>query len=88
MLNCDASNSAPLSSVQWLNPQSTDRYLVIVNIQRNAAGVYTCVATSNDGEIMNSTANIIVQCECVFVFESSKLQFSLSPFLPLLLSCS
>ena len=66
-MDCDASNSGPLPSVQWLNPQgveaSNDRLLDIEDIQRDAAGVYTCVATSNDGETMNSTANVIVQCE-------------------------
>ena len=66
-MDCDSSNSAPLPSVQWLNPQEVmienDRDLDIVGIQRDAAGVYTCVATSDDGEILNSTANVIVQCE-------------------------
>ena len=67
-MDCDATNSAPLPSVQWLNPQgvmvSNDRSLEIEDIQRDAAGVYTCVATSDDGEeTMNSTTNVIVQCE-------------------------
>ena len=42
---------------------SNNRDLEIEDIQRDAAGVYTCVAISNDGEILNSTANVIVQCE-------------------------
>ena len=66
-MDCDTSNSAPLPSVQWLNPQgvmvSNDRNLEIEDIQRDGTGVYTCVATSNDGETLNSTANVIVQCE-------------------------
>ena len=70
-LDCNATNSAPLPSVQWLNPQgvmvSTDRNLEIEDIHRNAAGVYTCIATFNDGETMNSTATVSVQCECLCV---------------------
>ena len=67
-MDCDASNSGPPPSVQWLNPQgvmvSNDRNLEIEDIQRDAAGVYTCVATSADGEeTLNNTANVIVQCE-------------------------
>ena len=68
-MDCGTSNSAPLPSVQWLNPQgvmvSNDRSLEIEDIQRDAAGVYTCVVTSAEGEeeTLNSTANVIVQCE-------------------------
>ena len=67
-MDCDASNSGPLPSVQWLNPQggvaSISRDLEIEDIQRDAAGVYTCVATSADGEeTLNSSVNVIVQCE-------------------------
>ena len=68
-LECDATNSAPLPSVQWLNPQgvmvSNDKNLDIVNISRNGTGVYTCIATSNDGETMSSTANVIIKCVCM-----------------------
>ena len=69
-MDCDASNSGPLPSVQWFNPWgvlvSNDRDLVIDDIQRDAAGVYTCTATStDDGETLNSTATVSVQCECV-----------------------
>ena len=74
-MDCDASNSGPLPSVQWLNPQgvmvSNNRDLEIEDIQRDATGVYTCVATYYDGEIMNSTANVIVQvsvCLCSYVY--------------------
>ena len=71
-MDCDASNSGPLPSVQWFNPQgvlvSNDRDLVIDDIQRDAAGVYTCTATStDDGETLNTTATVTVQCECVSV---------------------
>ena len=67
-MDCNADNSAPLPSVQWLNPQgvmvTNSRDLEIDDIQRNETGVYTCIATSIvDGETLNSTANVIVQCE-------------------------
>ena len=68
-MDCDASNSGPLPSVHWLNPQrgvaSISRDLEIEDIQRDAAGVYTCVAISDDGETMNSTADVIIKCVCV-----------------------
>ena len=48
-LDCDVSTSSPLPSVQWFNPEgdviSNSRDLKIMNIQRCAMGVYTCVAT-------------------------------------------
>ena len=67
-MDCDASNSSPLPSVQWLNPQgvmvSNSRNLEIEDISRNGTGVYTCVATSSDGqETLNSTANVTVKCK-------------------------
>ena len=40
------------------------RILEIMNIQRSAAGIYTCVATYPiSGATMNSTVNVTVQCE-------------------------
>ena len=43
---------------------SNDRNLDIVNIHHDATGVYTCLATFSDGqETLNSTADVIVQCE-------------------------
>ena len=72
-MDCDTSNSSPLPSVQWLNPQGVmienDRSLEIKDIQRDAAGVYTCIATSLDGETLNITVNVTVQCE----YETEKL---------------
>ena len=68
-LDCDADNSSPLPSVQWLNPQggvvSNDRNLEIEDIHHDEAGVYTSVATSYDGETMNSTADVIIKCVCM-----------------------
>ena len=68
-LDCDASNSIPHASVEWLSPEginvSNERILEIMNIQRSAAGIYTCVATYPiSGATMNSTVNVTVQCEC------------------------
>ena len=38
---------------------------MIMNIQRSAAGIYTCEATHTiHGITRNSTVNVIVQCEC------------------------
>ena len=65
-MDCNASNSALLPSVCWFNSDgdmvSDDRHLEIMDIQRNQAGMYTCVATYN-GTTMNSTVNVIVHCE-------------------------
>ena len=67
-LDCDASNSRPLPSVKWFSPEgvnvSNDRFLESMNIQRSAAGIYTCLAISRSGATMNSTVNVIVQCKC------------------------
>ena len=71
-LDCDVSTSSPLPSVQWFSPQgdliSNSIDLEIMNIQRSAMGVYTCVATQlTSGVILNSTVNVVVQCECVII---------------------
>ena len=67
-LNCDTSNSRPRPSVEWFSPEgimiSITRDLEIMNIQRSAAGIYTCVALLRYGATMNSTVNVTVQCEC------------------------
>ena len=68
-LECDASNSRPRPMVEWFSPEgvvvSNERILEIMNIQRSAAGIYTCVAIHIFSEAtMNSTVNVIVQCEC------------------------
>ena len=76
-LDCDASNSIPHASVEWLGPEgvkvNNGRILEIINIQRSAAGIYTCVATHPIYRAtMNSTVNVIVQCECHDVIYMSK----------------
>ena len=63
-LDCDASNSAPLPSVVWLNPRgetvSNSRILIVNNIQRSAAGTYMCVARVADSQLISSvTVNVI-----------------------------
>ena len=67
-LDCDTSNSRPRPSVEWFSPEgvniSNDRFLESMNIQRSAAGIYTCVTISRSGATMNSTVNVAVQCEC------------------------
>ena len=68
-LDCDAIGSN--INVMWLSPEgvvvSNEMSLVIMNIQRSAAGIYTCVATHKfHGSTRNSTVNVIVQCECYY----------------------
>ena len=68
-LICDASNSRPPPIVVWFSSEgviiSTFGSLEIMNIQRSAARIYTCVATQlNSGDTMNSTVNVTVQCKC------------------------
>jgi hypothetical protein len=60
-LDCDASNSRPRPSVEWLSPEgvvvSYDTTLEIMNIQESAAGTYTCVVIRFvTGATINSTA--------------------------------
>ena len=57
------------ASIKWFSPEgvvaSNERILLIMNIQRSAAGIYTCAATNTiHGITRNSTVNVIVQCEC------------------------
>ena len=67
-LDCDASTLKPSASVKWFNPErvvvSHESILVIMNIQRSAAGIYTCVATRGRILTSNITVNVTVQCEC------------------------
>ena len=68
-LNCDASNSRPLSPVKWFSPDgesvSNVAQLKIFNITRNLAGNYTCVVTHIiSGDTMSSSAYITILCEC------------------------
>ena len=60
--------------MEWLSPEgdvvSNDTTLAIMNIQRSAAGIYTCVGTHPiSGAAMNSTVNVTVQCECRDVYK-------------------
>ena len=67
-LNCDTSNSRPRPSAEWFSPEgvmiSIIRNLQIMNFQRSATGIYTCVALSRSGATMNSTVTVTVQCKC------------------------
>ena len=67
-LDCDASTLKPRASVKWLSPErvvvSNERILEIMNIQRSAAGIYTCVATRARILTTNITVDVTVQCEC------------------------
>ena len=97
-MDCDASNSGPLPIVQWLDPQgrvaSISRDLEIEDIHHDAAGVYTYVATSDDGETMSSTVDVIIKCVHGVansnVLSSPLLQLNLlpSPAIPLPLPLS
>ena len=64
-LDCDAIE--PTTNVKWLSPEevvvSNETIFMIMNIQRSAAGIYTCVAKVY-GTTRNSTVNVIVQSEC------------------------
>ena len=66
-LDCDASNSQPLPTVAWLDPQgeeiSSSRDNEIVGISRTQSGIYTCVATDSNGETQDTTVNVIVEGE-------------------------
>ena len=62
-LVCDGSNSDPQPTLQWLSPAgekiSDSGQLVIVNTNRNMAGVYTCVATlPNSTMSLNTTVDV------------------------------
>ncbi|CAI8032691.1 Neogenin [Geodia barretti] len=65
VLECDASNSHPLPSVAWFSPQSLllsgERRLVIGNISRNQAGLYSCVATDSNGATESSRVAVTVE---------------------------
>ena len=67
-LDCDASTLKPRARVKWLSPErvvvSNGRILEILNIQRSAAGIYTCEATRARILTTNITVNVTVQCEC------------------------
>ena len=67
-LVCDVSSTIRYATVKWFSPEgvvvSNEMNIVIMNIQRNAAGIYTCEATHTIHETtMNSTVNVTVQRE-------------------------
>ena len=66
-LFCDTTNSSPLPSAEWFSPQgdmiSNSWDFEIMNIQRSAMGVYTCIVTSHVGATLNITVNVTVICE-------------------------
>ena len=67
-LVCDASSTIRYATVMWFSPEgvvvSNEMNIVIMNIQRNAAGIYTCEATHAIYETTrNSTVNVTVQRE-------------------------
>ena len=64
-LFCDGSNSAPQPTLHWISPNGKvvgeSGELIIVNVTRNMAGTYTCVATFNDSTAtMNTSVNITI----------------------------
>ena len=67
-LDCNASNSVPQPTVQWVGLAGVvirdGGDLEIRNISRNMTGTYTCVATqTTTNATMNSTASVVVQCK-------------------------
>lgn len=65
---CDTSNSAAtyVDDVYWLYPDGRTKggkKLKIDGIARSDAGLYSCVVVSIDGEKLNATTEIIVQCK-------------------------
>ena len=69
------STSSSLPSVQWFNPEgdliSNSRDLKIMNIQRCAMGVYTCVATQF-GTKRNISVEIDIIELCEFHYNQCK----------------
>ena len=63
-LVCDPFASSPLPSAEWFSPQgdliSNEVGLEIMNIQRSAMGVYTCIITSQFGATLNVSVNVTV----------------------------
>ena len=71
-LHCNATGN-PASNITWSKDGSQTvlhhgETYNIVNIQRQAAGDYTCTAWNGVGEKVNATATVTVHCELRFVF--------------------
>ena len=71
-LHCNATGK-PASNITWTKDGSQTvlhhgETYSIVNIQRQAAGDYTCTAWNGVGEKDNATATVAVHCELRFAF--------------------
>ena len=70
-LHCNATGN-PTPNITWTkegNPTvlyQGETYS-IVNIQRQAAGDYTCTAWNGVGERMNATATVTVHCKLLYL---------------------
>ena len=69
-LLCDTSQSAPVPSPSWLDPSgtevSTGASLVIENMDRTQAGLYTCVIMQGLNEL-SANVTVTVQCKLLHV---------------------
>ena len=70
MLLCDTSQSAPVPSPSWLDPNGTEvstvASLVIENMNRSQAGLYTCVIVQGLNEL-SANVTVTVQCKSLHV---------------------
>ena len=70
-IRCEGDTSTLITKYQWTGPNGTEvavvRTLTVENIQRDQAGVYTCIITNFQGSVISASATVTVQCECVCV---------------------
>ena len=71
-LTCDASDSVPLPLLSWTDSEGTvlssSRDLEILNITKDRAGVYYCVARSSiDTSVLHTPASVTVLCKLMNV---------------------